>query len=123
MQTEMQVIAPRTATVNGGGPNRSLDEQAGDVVYPRYFLVEVPAFMQATIRKVPPFTKFGPSPKSFRDKCLPPNDTIMWAIQTLESTLQGTGLAHVHLARLNPLGFSWVVEVGIYAGGLYLLRL
>ncbi len=120
MQTEMQVIAPRTATVNGGGPNRSLDEQAGDVVYPRYFLVEVPAFMQATIRKVPPFTKFGPSPKSFRDKCLPPNDTIMWAIQTLESTLQGTGLAHVHLARLNPLGFSWVVEVGIYAGGVHL---
>ncbi len=26
----------------------------------------------------------------------------------------------MHLTRLNPLGFSWVAEVGIYAGGLHL---
>ncbi len=96
------------------------NEQPGDVVYPPYLLVETPAFMQASTRKVPPFTKFGPSPKSYRDKCLPPNDTITWAIQILESAIQGTGLKNDHLARLNPLGFSWVVEVRMFAGGLHL---
>ncbi len=120
MQTELQVIAPKTVQFASGASNSSRDEQAGEVVYPRYFLVEAPAFVRANVRKVPSFAKFGPSPKVYRDKCLAPNDTITWAIQTLESALHGTDLTHVHLSRLNPLGFSWVAEVGVYAGALHL---
>lgn len=56
---------------------------------------------------VQPFDGFHSSPKVFKDKHLFPNETIVWAIQSLMHLFRRFPFKLHYFPMLHPYGISW----------------